>query len=145
VHLPTFPVPDRRFHHRFVWLALLGWLAQAFVPMAHAGAMAQRTAHHGWCNTGVASAGSAVLAQKIAALPGDIRRIITQDFPSSTTAGSDCAQLCATAAPGGLPPTPPALALSATAEPTVRCDAVVAGHGSPIVPPPARGPPLQAS
>jgi hypothetical protein len=134
-------VLDRRFPRRFLWLALLGWLAQVFVPVAHATAMADRSGlGHGWCSTHIPSAGSAVLAKKIAALPPDVRRIVLDDGTGADVR-TDCAQMCAASAPGGLPPSPVALILVPASDATLRVDVALAGHGSPTVPPPARGPP----
>jgi hypothetical protein len=138
---PVVLVSDPRFHRRFIWLVLLGWLTQLFVPMAHAAAMAEHgSLHRGWCNTSIPSVGSTALAKKIAELPSEIRRIILKDA-TSTDDSAGCAQMCAATASGALPTPSAGLVLVDAAATTTPPETAITSHRSLAIPPPARGPP----
>ncbi|HKY89599.1 MAG TPA: hypothetical protein VJM11_01115 [Nevskiaceae bacterium] len=141
----SFRVSHRRFHRRFVWLALVAWLAQLCLPVAHAAAMAERGGlHRGWCNTGLPAVGTEVLAQKIAALPGEIRRIILQDQAPVGDEGATCALLCAGSAPDAPLAAHAGVVLAEPAHVPLLPQPVATGHGSAAIPPPPRGPPVAA-
>ena len=124
---------------RLIWIALIAWLAQLCLPVAHAAVMAQPEAGLAtWCGEF-----SPAMTQKLAALPLEVREILQK---GSAQAGQhqDCAQLCANAAAGALPPTPVTVSLRAAGLEAAPAQPAVRAHHAYTNSVPARGPP-QAS
>lgn len=121
-----------------LWLALLGWLAQLCMPVAHAAAMAERGLGLAtWCGQG-----SAALEAKLAELPGEIREILKDSISHGEHASEACADLCITPPGGALPVLAATVALRAAGiekpvEPTAA-DALLTPRPNAF---PARGPP----
>lgn len=127
-----------RAHSFRIFVALVAWLAQLCLPMAHAASMAATgLGTAAWCG-----ANSPALRAQLAQLPSEIRQIL-EDSTSLTDHADDCAQCCASAngvavpKAGGI-----TIALRAAGlEPSAF--APVPSHPLPsAAPPPARGPPV---
>ncbi|MBV61245.1 MAG: hypothetical protein CMH65_08090 [Nevskiales bacterium] len=120
-----------------VFAALVAWLAQLCLPMAHVASMASSAAGAlAWCGTG-----SVALQARLAQLPVEIREILL-DGATQTDDVDDCAQLCAaTGGPALVEAVPVTVALRAAG-----LGVLIAEFASPAfrphgAPPPARGPP----
>lgn len=131
---PMFPQLRSR---RLIWIALLAWLAQLCLPLAHAAAMAQPEAGLAtWCG-----GFSPAMTQKLATLPIEVREIL-QKGSSHSAHHQDCVQFCGGATTGGPAYVSPMLALRAAG---LEAPAAVMGETpgrQPAPNPPARGPPL---
>jgi hypothetical protein len=118
----------------FVLLAVSAWLAQLWAPIAHAAAMADRSAATGmWCGLE-----SSALRAKLADLPAELRDALQG---KTDRAEKSCAALCVAA--GGALPTallvfPNILAAHEVPQTSLR---VVPAFRQALLPP-ARGPPL---
>lgn len=128
-----------------VALALLAWLAQLCLPVAHATSMAAAGPDAMmWCGT----SSSPTLSAKLTALPDEIRRILDPGADAGAVPADhlvECAQFCAGNAGPSLPqPVPVTVALRAAGLEAPTADPVpvrAASHGAP---PPPRGPPARA-
>lgn len=122
---------------RLIWLALIAWLAQLCLPVAHAAAMAQPEAGLAtWCG-----GFSPAMTQKLAALPDEVREIL-QKGSAHSGHHQDCAQHCANPVGGAPPPAAVTVSLRAAgleAAPALRA---VHAHHAYTKSEPARGPPL---
>ena len=119
-------------------LALLGWLAQFCLPLAHASAMAERgLGVAAWCGQG-----SPALEARLAELPAEIREILKDSLTHGEHASETCADLCVTPSSGALPSPPPTVALRAAGieQPVVERAASPSRAPLPGAPP-VRGPP----
>lgn len=115
-------------------IAILGWLAQLCLPVAHAALMADgKAGFAAWCG-----AGSPAMQAKLAQLPQDVREILQKDV-----GGGDhsCLQLCSSAAGSSLPPISATGVLRTAGIEAVPVAAVAPPQRSHAGPPPARGPP----
>lgn len=119
-------------------LALMGWLAQFCVPLAHATAMAERgLGVAGWCGQG-----SPALEARLAELPLEIREILKDSLSHGEHLSQTCADLCVTPSPGALPVPATTVALRAAGiePPAVDRPALPRLAPAPRTPP-VRGPP----
>lgn len=122
---------------RLIWIALIAWLAQLCLPVAHAAVMAQpRAGLATWCGEF-----SPAMTRKLAALPLEVREILQQGSAQSG-AHQDCSQLCANAASGAVPPPAVTVSLRAGGLETAPSAPVVRAHHAYSKSEPARGPPL---
>ncbi|MGQ0619562.1 MAG: hypothetical protein ACT4QA_06535 [Panacagrimonas sp.] len=120
-------------------LALLGWLAQLCLPLAHASVMAERgLGLPGWCGVG-----SPALDAKLSELPSEIRDILGDRFSQGDHASDNCAKLCV--APVGTAPPPassPTLALRVAGLESSPVEAPPPARSGHRLTPPVRGPPV---
>ena len=121
-------------------LALLGWLAQFCLPLAHASVMAERglgvAAGCGKC--------SPALEARLAERPAEIREILKGSLTHGEHASETCADLCVTPASGAAPSLPPTVALRAAGVEGPAIERAAAPPRSPIPgTPPVRGPPAR--
>lgn len=118
-------------------LALLGWLAQFCLPLAHAAAMAEGgLGVAAWCGQN-----SPALEAKLAELPADIRDILKDSLGHAEQASDNCSDLCVTPLGGALPAAPATVALRAAGIEKPQLDKRVAPALAARPSPPVRGPP----
>lgn len=136
-------MPLLRFHQRFAWLAVFGWLAQSWAPVA----LAAMTAHGG-SGAGDASAWcgrvSPALTAEIAKLPPDLRQILLKGS-TPAPAHATCAQACAASTGSALPPAPVVFDLAPVSPIAARLAANTRHDRAAATVPPARGPPAGSS
>ena len=131
----------RRPRHLRTFVAVLAWLGQLLLPLAHAATMPADAAAQAWCG-----AGSVGLQASLAKLPAEIRQILTA---SSSKSGhlSNCVQCCAAlgghAAMGGAAPA--AMALRETAPRPLGVLSAPAARLATTTSPPVRGPPYSCA
>ncbi len=119
-----------------IWIALIAWLAQLCLPVAHASVMAQQEAGLAtWCGEF-----SPAMTQKLAALPDDVREIL-QKGSAQSGQHQDCAQLCANAVGGAIPPPSVTVSLRDAGLEVAPSPPAVRAHHAYSKSEPARGPP----
>ncbi len=124
-------------HPLFLWLALIAWVAQLCLPVAHAAVMAQTDAGMAaWC--GPQSAG---MAEQLAQLPEEIRAILEKGSVQAEQ-HQDCVQFCANAAGGGLAPVAVTVQLRVAGLEVLPTPSVKRAHRAHAFSPPVRGPPV---
>lgn len=125
---------SRRFHRLQLLLAVLAWLAQLWLPVAHA-AMARGADGTGsWCGS------SPAYAAQLAQLPAEIRLLLDQQAPHNPSA-QDCTHCGVPSTAAALPPVAFTLILRAAGLETLPAAVIPAQRASLGAPPPARGPP----
>ena len=126
--------------HWLTVLALVAWLANLCLPVAHAAVMAQ---HGGgglaWCGPN-----SDALSAKLSLLPAEVRTAI-QKQNEAQNQSIKCPHFCASATATGLPPVSVTVALRAAGLETPPLPVVVpVDHAYRPAPPPATGPPSRS-
>jgi hypothetical protein len=117
-------------------LAIIAWLAQLLLPMAHAATMANpQLGASAWCGPT-----SPALQAKLADLPEDIRRILFKATPQSAHV-QDCMQCCVSSGGVTAPPREITVVLRAAGLELVPPPIAGPAQRSFSAPPPARGPP----
>lgn len=119
-------------------LALFAWVAQLFVPLAHAGAMT-RQGLATWCGLNAPDQ-----SQMYAGFAQEIRDLLVAAEQKAKAQAPDCAQICSAAGSVGLP-VQVAVGVPRFADRDVRPAAFTSAPPSlRVVSPPVRGPPLNA-
>jgi hypothetical protein len=115
-------------------LALFGWLAQLWLPIAHAEKMAESADGIAWCGS------SPAFEAQLAQLPTEIRQLLSNGAAKSK-AHADCLQFCAAAAGAAATPRSQPTVLWVAIREALPALPIPAARDALAVTPPVRGPP----